>query len=73
MIGKIIQWVYNTYLRPRLLSYVRSTSNSWDDTALQFLDEVVALIATRISTYNDLKSEFNKTVALAHTSNEKQA
>jgi hypothetical protein len=38
MIKKLIKIVYSEALYPIALNYVKSTSNPWDDKALEFLN-----------------------------------
>lgn len=58
MIGTIVKYLYSSLIYPRLKSYVESTDNQWDDTVLEFVDEVVEILidrlnAIQISLYKD--------------------
>ena len=45
---KLIKFVYEEVLHPFALSYVKSTSNGYDDHALEFLSDMISELVKEI-------------------------
>jgi hypothetical protein len=59
MIGNVVEWVYKTWVLPRLEEYVNKTDNTWDNTVLAFIDEVMEIIIEKLNSPEEVIKEIS--------------
>ena len=64
MIGNVVNWLYKTWIYPRLLDYVNKTDNTWDNSVLAFVDEVVEIVIKKLGDVEEIKKEIKAKIEL---------